>query len=138
MKVAICSQGPDLASPVDDRFGRCAYFVFVDPSTNVPEAVPNPGVGAAHGAGTSAAQLLVKHGADAVLAGNIGPNPAAVLEAAGIKVHTGMRGAVKDALYDYLAGRLLEASGPSVPSHAGLGRGRTGLGGSSRPTGPGR
>lgn len=110
MKVAISSRGLNLDSPVDDRFGRCPYFVLVDPSTNSHEAVPNPYAGAAQGAGTRTAQLLVDKGVDVVLVGNIGPNPTAALRAAGIKVHSGIRGKVSDALYDYLAGRLPEVT----------------------------
>ena len=33
MKVAISSAGKDLTSPIDPRFGRCAYFVIVDTET---------------------------------------------------------------------------------------------------------
>ncbi len=33
MKICITSTGPRLDSEMDPRFGRCQYFLFVDPDT---------------------------------------------------------------------------------------------------------
>jgi len=33
LKVAVSASAPSLDAPVDPRFGRCAYFVIVDPDT---------------------------------------------------------------------------------------------------------
>jgi len=123
VKVAICSQGPDLGSEVDPRFGRCPYFIVVDPDTREFEAVENPNVDAAHGAGTQAAQLVGGCGVGAVLAGNVGPNPVRALGAAGIDIYVGISGTVEQALNDYLEGKLSKASAPTVGSHFGTGRG---------------
>jgi len=141
MKIAICSQGPELDSPVDPRFGRCAYFIIIDPETREFEAVENPNVDVPHGAGTQAAQLVGTRGVGAVLTGNVGPNPVRALGQAGIDIYVGISGTVEGALEDYLAGRLSKASAPTVGSHfgarpgAGRGRGRGGAGPGRR--GPG-
>jgi len=39
MKIAISSSGKDLHAQIDPRFGRCQYFVFIDPKTMEFEAV---------------------------------------------------------------------------------------------------
>jgi len=121
MKVAISSQGPDLHSEVDPRFGRCAYFIVVDSDTGEFEAIENPHVGAAHGAGTQAAQFVAQTGVKAVLTGNVGPNPARAFAVAGIDVYVGINGTVAQALDDYRRGRLERTSAATVGSHHGMG-----------------
>ena len=124
MKIAISSVGPNLESMVDPRFGRCQYFIFVNPESLEFEAIQNTSAQASGGAGISSGQLLADHGAEAVITGNIGPNAAATLQAAGIKVFLGASGAVREAVENYKTGKLSEASGPSVQAHAGMGGGR--------------
>jgi predicted Fe-Mo cluster-binding NifX family protein len=120
MRIAVAAQGPDLESPVDQRFGRCAYFVLTDPATKECQAVPNEATGAMRGAGTRAAQTLGSKDVDVLLVGNIGPNPLVALRAAGTKIYTGISGTVADSVYAFLAGRLVEVSDATVPTHAGL------------------
>lgn len=120
MRIAISAQGIDMDSTVDPRFGRCACFVIVDPDTLEYEAVANPNVGAAGGAGIQAVRFLADRGVDVVLTGNVGPNAAAALEAAGVEVFTGIGGTVREALRQYREGKLKPSSGPSVPSHFGI------------------
>lgn len=120
MRMAVAAQGPDLESPVDQRFGRCPYFVLTDPTTKDCEAVPNEAAGAVQGAGTRAAQALGSKGVDVLLVGNIGPNPLLALKAAGIRIYTGIAGTVADSVYAFLSGRLTEVSDATVPTHAGL------------------
>jgi len=43
MKIAISSTGVDLTSLVDPRFGRCRYYMIVDPESYEFEAVENTG-----------------------------------------------------------------------------------------------
>lgn len=122
MKVAICSQGPDLAAAVDSRFGRCAYLVLADPETERFEAVTNPGGNAARGAGVQTAQLLVARKVEAVLAGQVGSNALAVLDAGGIKVYCGIKGTVAGTLERYRRGELTRVTGPAVgPGFGGRG-----------------
>ena len=41
MKIAISSVGKTLDSQVDQRFGRCPYFLIVDSETLDLEVIPN-------------------------------------------------------------------------------------------------
>lgn len=121
MRIAVCAQGGELNAMVDPRFGRCAYFIFVDTETGEHEASANPSAGATGGAGVQAARFLVSKGIAAALVGNIGPNAVAVLKAAGIKVYAGVSGTVADALSQYRQGKLASSAGATVPSHEGQG-----------------
>ncbi len=119
MKVAISSQGKTLEAPVDQQFGRAACFLLVDTGAMTFEVVENePEEG---GAGVSAAKTVIDAGAEVVLAGNCGPNAERALRVAGVKLFTGVSGTVAEAVEQYKAGKLVEASGPSVRSHHGAG-----------------
>lgn len=122
MKLAVTALGTNLDADVDDRFGRCRYFVIVDPATMDAEAVENEAESAGGGAGIRAAELLTGRGVGAVLTGNCGPNAFATLEAAGVRVFTGISGKVRDAVEAYKKGGLAPAQGPSSSSHAGMRR----------------
>jgi predicted Fe-Mo cluster-binding NifX family protein len=128
MKVAVSATGKDLNCQIDPRFGRCQFFVFVDPETMEFEALENEGLMAMGGAGVQAAQLIVQKGANALITGNLGPNAASALSASGIKVYLVPGGTVKEVIDGYKTGSLREASGSTVPPHFGMGGGR-GMGG---------
>jgi predicted Fe-Mo cluster-binding NifX family protein len=123
VKIAITSQGDDLNAPVDTRFGRCAYFIIVDPDTESFEAVLNPAVDAMGGAGPQAAQTIADKGAEAVITGNVGPNAFQTLIASNIKIYQGASGTVKETLEKYKRGEMKELSNFSVPGHFGLKQG---------------
>jgi predicted Fe-Mo cluster-binding NifX family protein len=84
--ICVSAKGPELDSELDPHFGRAPYFLFVDPSTGKLEAVENAQCGAAHGAGIQSAQLVAAKRPAALLTGQVGPNAARVLEAAGVRV----------------------------------------------------
>ena len=123
MKIAITATGPALDAEIDPRFGRCQYFVIVDPETMQFEAVENSSAVAGGGAGVSTAQMIVGKGVEAVLTGNCGPNAYQVLSAAGVKVVTGVAGKVQGAIHGYKSGTLKASSQPNVTAHFGMGRG---------------
>ena len=124
MKVAISATGSSLDVDVDPRFGRCQYFIVVDPETMEFEALDNASAMASGGAGISAAQVIIGKGVGAVLTGNCGPNAYQVLSPAGIKVITGVSGKVRDAAQSYKLGNLEGSTQPNVPGHFGMGRAR--------------
>ncbi len=124
MKIAVSAIAPGLDAEVDPRFGRCQYFIIVDPETMQFESVENSSAMASGGAGISAAQMIIGKGVEAVLTGNCGPNAYQVLSPAGVKVITGVSGKVRDAAQSYKSGNLEGSTQPNVPGHLGMGRGR--------------
>jgi len=120
MKIAISATGPDFDADVDPRFGRCQYFIIVDPDTMQFESIENSSAAASGGAGISAAQMITSKGVEAVLTGNCGPNAYQVLSPAGIKVITGVSGKVNEAIQSYKSGQLKGSTQPNVPDHFGM------------------
>jgi predicted Fe-Mo cluster-binding NifX family protein len=121
MKICVTSQGNSLDSQVDPRFGRCQYFVFIEPETLKFEAVANPYIQAGGGAGIQSAQFVANKQTETVLTGNVGPNAFSTLQAGGVKIIVGVTGIVRDAVEKYKKGELnSQAIGPSVGSHFGM------------------
>ena len=58
MKIGITSTGKNLDAEVDQRFGRCKYFIIVDTDSMEFEAISNENIMASGGAGIQAAQTL--------------------------------------------------------------------------------
>jgi len=121
MKLAVTATGQGLDADVDPRFGRCDYFIFVDPDTMDFVAVANNA--SAGGAGIAAGQTVVTYDAKVVLTGDCGPNAYQVLSAAGVEVYTGVSGKVKDAINDYKTGKLNAIGQATVQPHHGLSAG---------------
>ncbi len=120
MKICVTAQAGTLESQVDPRFGRCAFFIIVDPDTKEFEAVNNSQTVAAGGAGIQSGQLMAQKGVTAVLTGNIGPNASQVLQAAGIQTFTGVSGTVEEAVENFKKGVFKSAKGPTVGPHFGM------------------
>lgn len=120
MKIGITSTGENLEAEVDQRFGRCKYFIIVDMESMEFESLSNENIMASGGAGIQAAQTIANKGIDAVITGNVGPNAFQTLSAAGIKIFTGARGTIKEAINKYKKGELKETGGPNVGSHSGM------------------
>ncbi len=119
MRIAVTSTGRTLESDVDPRFGRAAYFLIGDSEGTDFTAIENENVAAAGGAGISSAKLVADAGAEAVLTGNCGPNAERSLRAANIKLYTGVKGTVAEAVELFRNGKLTEADGPNVGLHFG-------------------
>lgn len=124
MKIALSATAPGLDADIDPRFGRCQYFIVVDPATMEFETLGNPNVSGLSGVGVSSAQLIANKGAGVVLTGNCGPKAYQTLSAVGIQVITGVVGKVRDAIESYKAGQLGVTPQPTVDAHFGMGMGR--------------
>ncbi len=119
MKVAISSENNTIEGLVDQRFGRCKYFLIVDTEDiSKIEAVENQGAVQGHGAGIRASQQIGELGVKAVITGNLGPNATAVLGELGIFSYQAS-GKVKDAIEAFVNDKL-EEIGEVAPSHSGM------------------
>jgi len=120
MKIAITSSGLDLQSQVDPRFGRCAYFILVETDTDEFEAIENSNVQGMGGVGIQSGQIMADKGAETVLTGSCGPNAFQTLQAAGIKVITGVTGTVQEAIDKFKSGELKAISQANASAHSGI------------------
>lgn len=115
MKITITASSPSLDAAFDPRFGRCAYFLFVNTETMQWEAFPNPGINASGGAGTQAAQFIAKQKVSAAISGDFGPNASSVLNAAGILMYLNKAdGNIQDIVKRFKAGELQQVSAPTA------------------------
>src|SRR4030043_1201955 len=72
MKVAITSTGNNLESKLDQRFGRCSYFVIYDLETKGIEFIPNPNKDTQEGAGPASLQLVASYNVQKIISGEFG------------------------------------------------------------------
>lgn len=118
MIIAISSEGKDLDSKVDPRFGRAKYFVIYDTGTDQHQVIDNTqNFQAAQGAGIQAAQNVSRQNAELVVSGNLGPKAFATLKAAGIKTAYWDEGSVSEAIELARSGKLKIAGEASVEGH---------------------
>ncbi|MBT5023159.1 hypothetical protein HOK51_01975 [Candidatus Woesearchaeota archaeon] len=108
MKIAISTVGDKLSSLIDQRFGRCEYFLIVDIKNNEINkvtSVKNEGAIQGHGAGIRAAQQVGELGVNVVITGSLGPNATNVLSQVEIKAYHGS-GNAEDVIGEFIAGKL--------------------------------
>ncbi|MCK4319604.1 NifB/NifX family molybdenum-iron cluster-binding protein [Candidatus Micrarchaeota archaeon] len=121
MKIAISSTGKGIESQIDARFGRCVYFVIAevkDKKIEEIKSIENPSINVGGGAGISAAELVANEGVKAVITGNVGPRAISVFSQFGIKVYS-TTGKVKDALDNFVEGKLEELNSATGPMGSG-------------------
>ncbi|MHA1581802.1 MAG: NifB/NifX family molybdenum-iron cluster-binding protein [Candidatus Baldrarchaeia archaeon] len=124
-RIVVATQGPggldDYVSPI---FGRCPTYTVVDVENGKIIRVTvqqNTAMASPMGAGIQAAQIIANLGANIVIAGNFGPNAFTALTSLGIKVMAGIMGVkVRDAIEQYIAGKLQPIAAPTAPMHIGL------------------
>ena len=66
MKIAVTATGPSLDDAVEPRFGRCPYFLIIDPDSLSFESVENPNAALGGGAGIQSAQSIAEKAAEVV------------------------------------------------------------------------
>jgi predicted Fe-Mo cluster-binding NifX family protein len=130
-RICVTSQGDSLEAAVDPRFGRCAYFIIVDPESMQFRAVPNSAAGVTGGAGIKAAQIVASEEVNTVITGSVGPNAYSALQNAGVTVLSTSEGTTRDAVALYKSGSLDTVRTPG-PSHVGMGAGMGRGGGRGR------
>ncbi|MBN1811462.1 MAG: NifB/NifX family molybdenum-iron cluster-binding protein [Anaerolineae bacterium] len=130
MKIVVSANVADLDAPASPVFGRCPTYIFVEMEIVGKEgplsfeAVENPAINTAGGAGIQAAQFVVERGAQAVVTGNMGPNAFNVFQSAGVPIYLFGGGTVRDAVEAFRSGELQSIADANVQAHAGMGMGR--------------
>lgn len=105
MTIAVTSTGNTLESIASQKFGRCQYFIIIDPDTMKFEAVLNPGEQMQGGAGPKAAELIIKKGVKVLLTGHVGDKAEETLKRGKIKIIDELTGneKVKDVIDNYIS-----------------------------------
>ncbi len=124
MKIAITSLGSKLEDKVDPRFGRCRYFMLFDTDTNKFEAIENINAQGMGGVGIQSGQMMADKGIETVLTGSCGPNAFQTLQAAGIKVITGITGTVQEAIDKFKPDGFKSVTQANVSAHSGIKQGK--------------
>jgi len=118
MKVAVSTQGKDINSVVDARFGRTLGFIIYDTESDNWEFLDNSQVlNAPHGAGIQATRHVVDAGANIVITGHLGPNAFKALSAAQVEAYTFKGGSVKEAIDSFKNGDLQSLNNSDVEGH---------------------
>ena len=121
MKIAVTSKGTDLDSEIDERFGRAAYILIVDPDSMKVEVLDNSeNNNVAQGAGIQAASMVSGKGAQALLTGFCGPKAMTAFSGVGIEVFTGQAGTVRQAVEAYKQGNLQPSATANVGEKFGM------------------
>jgi predicted Fe-Mo cluster-binding NifX family protein len=120
MKVAVSANGENLDAQLDSRFGRCQFFIVVNPEEMSFEAFNNESAAQGGGAGIQAAQFLASQGVAVVITGNCGPNAVQTLSAAGIELYGGQAGTVREVVERFKNGHLQPTREATVDSHFGM------------------
>ena len=119
MKIAISSSGKTLDSPLDPRFGRCAWFLIINPADMSYEVFDNQNAAQSSGAGIQAAQFLADKDVSAVITGHVGPNAVQTLSAAGIEIFAQQQGIIREVVERYKNNRLNPTAQSTVGRHNG-------------------
>ena len=86
MKIAITSTGNSLDSHLDQRFGRCSYFVIYDTETKGIEIIPNPNKDALEGAGPASVQIVASRNVKKIISGEFGAKIKSLLDSLNIQM----------------------------------------------------
>ena len=120
MKVAISAAGKNLESTIDERFGRCRYFIILETDDMSYEVIENTNADLSTSAGIQSASLVASKGVEAVITGNCGPKAMQVFAATTIKVIIGQHGMIKDVVEKFKRGDLNPSTRGNVPGKSGV------------------
>ncbi len=118
MIIAITTEGCDLDSTLDARFGRAKQFMLYDTERDEYRIVDNAqNLNADQGAGIQAAQNVAAAGARALITGHTGPKAFLVLQKAEIPVYLCESIPLRQVVEKYKRGELQRSDGADVESH---------------------
>jgi len=121
MRIAISTGGRDLDQFVDDRFGRCPYFLFCDSENpqGTAEYKDNPALSGTGGAGIAAGEFMAKEKVEVLITGSLGPNALRVIEAGNIPAYNASESmTLIEAITAWKEGSLVQISEAGA-AHAG-------------------
>ncbi|NFF29838.1 diguanylate cyclase [Clostridium botulinum] len=115
MKIAVSSTGKELKDLMDDRFGRCTYFVIHDSEINKTKFIENEGHKTGAGAGIAAAKQILDEDINVIITGYLGPNAFDVFEGSDIEAFKCSEVTVEKAIELYKNNKLekLEYASPA-------------------------
>ena len=112
MKIAVTAEDNNgLESPVAQHFGHAPFFMLVDvedSEVSAVQGIANPFV-SGHQPG-QIPNFIQQQKADVILSGGMGGRAIQFFKQAGIEAATGASGTVRQALENYLGGKLKEAA----------------------------
>ncbi|MGV7235811.1 MAG: NifB/NifX family molybdenum-iron cluster-binding protein [Nitrosomonadaceae bacterium] len=118
MKIAVTSQGNDMSSEIDLRFGRAKWLIVVDTETGDFQAHDNTvNLNAMQGAGIQTGRNVADLDVEAVITGNVGPKAFTTLTAAKVKICLAKQQTVQQAVDSFKSGELNEVSQANVEGH---------------------
>jgi predicted Fe-Mo cluster-binding NifX family protein len=110
VRFAVTALKPELASPIDQRFGRTRCLLIIDLPDRTTMVIDNkPEMHVAQDAGIQAAQKVIDSHVDALITGHCGPKAFRALQAAGVTVYKVSDGSVAEALDRFEEGNLTAA-----------------------------
>ena len=113
LKIAISASSKTIESEVDNRFGRCSYFLIItlkNGNIDNVETIENIQKDMRGGAGIAVAKMLADHNVDAILSENVGPRAMEVLNQFQISVYQA-NGLIKEAIKNFVEKKLPKLKG---------------------------
>ena len=86
MRIAITSTGNNSDAIIDQRFGRCAFFVIYDSEIDNIEYIPNTNKDVKEGAGPASVELIASQKVNKVISGGFGNKIKPLLESLKIQM----------------------------------------------------
>lgn len=121
MQIAITlADNKGLESSISPIFGRCPFYILIDPESKGFKIEENPAQSASGGAGVKASQWLVENNVAAVISGNLGPKAHDVLSSANILAFKFKGGSIEETLKAYNSKELESFFEPNVDAHSGI------------------
>jgi predicted Fe-Mo cluster-binding NifX family protein len=138
MKIGVSSTGQDLNAQVDQRFGRCDFFIIIQTDDMSFDIFENRNKSLTGGAGIKCATFLDSKDVEVVLTGNCGPNAENIFSECGMNLITGQSGVVKEVVERYIKDKKTNPSDTVKQINAQPQNQRRCMGGTGRGQGRGR
>ncbi len=114
MNICLTAIENTINSQLDSRFGRCNYFIILDPEKTNFKPIKNELTEASERAGVLAVQLLVDNKVKHVITGNVGFRAMQALKNAEIEVSIERHTTIKDAIAKFRSGKIIKTNTPTV------------------------